>query len=52
MHFRPAEEQNDHKVTCGVADGAAAGAVAAVQRELAAGGVAANVITSGHGGWK
>eukprot|EP00198_Chlamydomonas_reinhardtii_P008371 XP_001697708.1 predicted protein [Chlamydomonas reinhardtii] len=52
MHFRPAEEQNDHKVTCGVADAAAGGVVARVNSELAAAGVSANVITSGHGGWK
>ncbi|KAG2440657.1 hypothetical protein HYH02_010236 [Chlamydomonas schloesseri] len=52
MHFRPAEEQNDHKVTCGVADPQAAQVVGRVNSELAAGGVAANVITSGHGGWK
>ncbi|KAG2425471.1 hypothetical protein HXX76_013681 [Chlamydomonas incerta] len=52
MHFRPAEEQNDHKVTCGVADAAAGGVVGTVNSELAAAGVSANVITSGHGGWK
>ncbi|KAG2488724.1 hypothetical protein HYH03_012724 [Edaphochlamys debaryana] len=52
MHFRPPEEQNDHKVTCGVADASASAAVATVNAELAAAGCAANVITSGHGGWK
>ncbi|GIL67509.1 hypothetical protein Vafri_20868 [Volvox africanus] len=52
MHFRPKEELNDHKITCGVADPKAAAAVARVKGELAAAGVAANVITSGHGGWK
>ncbi|GLC47268.1 hypothetical protein PLESTF_000927300 [Pleodorina starrii] len=52
MHFRPKEELNDHKITCGVADAKVAAAVARVNSELAAAGVAANVITSGHGGWK
>ncbi|GFR51603.1 hypothetical protein Agub_g14027 [Astrephomene gubernaculifera] len=52
MHFRPPEEQNPHKVTCGVADGAVGRVVASVQQQLAAAGVGANVITSGHGGWK
>ncbi|KXZ45571.1 hypothetical protein GPECTOR_53g157 [Gonium pectorale] len=52
MHFRPAEEQNDHKITCGVADPAASRVVDRVNAELERHGVAANVITSGHGGWK
>ncbi|PNH08188.1 putative sucrose-phosphatase 1 [Tetrabaena socialis] len=52
MHFRPKDEQNDYKVTCGVSDEATAAVVDRVNGELAAAGVSANVITSGHGGWK
>jgi len=52
MHFRPPEELNEHKVTCGVRDDVAGNVVLDLEKILAATGVSANVISSGHGGWK
>lgn len=50
MHFRPPEEQNDHKVTCGVTTAALPRVVAGIESTLAAAGVQCNIITSGTGG--
>jgi sucrose-6F-phosphate phosphohydrolase len=52
MHFRPPEEQNDHKVTCGVHVDALAGVLESVQAALDRAGVRANIITSGTGDWR
>ena len=52
MHFRPASEQNEHKVTCGVAVAALPRVLASVEDSLAAGSVKANLITSGSGDWR
>ncbi|KAL6764257.1 sucrose-6F-phosphate phosphohydrolase-domain-containing protein [Haematococcus lacustris] len=52
MHFRPPDEQNKHKVTCGVAVSALARVLASLQQSLSGQGVRANIITSGHGDWK
>lgn len=50
MHFRPPEEQNDHKVTCGVRTDALGRVKQLIEAALTAGAVEANVITSGTGG--
>lgn len=52
MHFRPPEEQNDHKVTCGVHIDALQQVVDHVSTRLAAAGVNANIIHSGTGDWR
>ncbi len=52
MHYRPPEEQNRHKVTCGVHGAALQRALGTLQSHLDAKGVKANVITSGHGDWR
>jgi hypothetical protein len=49
MHFRPPEEQNQHKVTCGVAVSALQRVQDAIQGRLDAARVKANIITSGTG---
>jgi hypothetical protein len=49
MHFRPPEEQNDHKVTCGVATAALPRVLGGIEATLAAAGVDVNIITSGTG---
>lgn len=50
MHFRPPEEQNDHKVTCGVRNDALGRVKQLIEAALTAGAVEANIITSGTGG--
>jgi hypothetical protein len=50
MHFRPPEEQNDHKVTCGVQTGPLPRVLERISKTLEKGGVDCNVITSGTGG--
>ncbi|GBF87879.1 sucrose phosphatase [Raphidocelis subcapitata] len=52
MHFRPPEEQNDHKVTCGVQVEALPRVLEVLQTRLAAAEVDANIITSGTGDWR
>lgn len=51
MHFRPPEEQNDHKVTCGVNTAVLQCVLDSIQQRLDGAGVQANIITSGTGGW-
>lgn len=51
MHFRPPDEQNDHKVTCGVNVGVLDKVLDLLNTSLEAAGVVANTITSGTGGW-
>lgn len=51
MHFRPPEEQNDHKVTCGVNTAVLQRVLDSIQQRLDGAGVQANIITSGTGGW-
>lgn len=50
MHFRPPDEQNDHKVTCGVNVSVLQQVLDQIQAALEAAGVQANIITSGTGG--
>lgn len=52
MHFRPPEEQNAHKVTCGVATAVLPRVTDAIAGRLAAEGVSASVVTSGVGDWR
>lgn len=52
MHFRPPEEQNEHKLTCGVHVSEVDRALTDIGAELDAGGVRANLITSGSGDWR
>lgn len=52
MHFRPPEEQNDHKVTCGVNTAVLQRVLDSIQQRLDSGGVQANIITSGTGDWR
>eukprot|EP00775_Hariotina_reticulata_P009256 gene9256-9422_t len=52
MHFRPPDEQNDHKVTCGVNVAVLPQVLDQLQAALAAAGVQLNVITSGTGDWR
>jgi len=52
MHFRPPEEQNDHKVTCGVNVSVLDKVLGMVNKTLADASVQANIITSGHGDWR
>lgn len=52
MHFRPPDEQNEHKVTCGVSVAALQLVLRQVQRDLKRGGVKARLITSGTGDWR
>lgn len=49
MHFRPPEEQNDHKVTCGVNVSVLQRVLDSIQQRLDGAGVQANIITSGTG---
>lgn len=49
MHFRPPEEQNQHKVTCGVNVQVLPSVLDDLERDLARGRVTANIITSGTG---
>eukprot|EP00878_Enallax_costatus_P014266 GHUV01014922.1.p1 GENE.GHUV01014922.1~~GHUV01014922.1.p1 ORF type:complete len:413 (+),score=120.28 GHUV01014922.1:330-1568(+) len=52
MHFRPPDEQNDHKVTCGVNCSVLERVLDHITASLEAAGVKANVITSGTGDWR
>ncbi len=52
MHFRPAEEQNAHKITCGVACSVLKQVLSHLQGRLDEAGVEANVIVSGTGDWR
>jgi hypothetical protein len=49
MHFRPPEEQNDHKVTCGVNTAVLQRVLDSIQQRLDGEKVQANIITSGTG---
>lgn len=49
MHFRPPEEQNDHKVTCGVNTAVLQRVLDSIQQRLDSDRVQANIITSGTG---
>jgi hypothetical protein len=49
MHFRPPEEQNQHKVTCGVNVKVLPSVLDDLERDLSRGRVTANIITSGTG---
>ena len=49
MHFRPPDEQNDHKVTCGVNVSVLQQVLDSIQQRLESEGVQANIITSGTG---
>jgi hypothetical protein len=50
MHFRPPDEQNDHKVTCGVNVGVLQRVLDQLQTSLDKAHVQANIIVSGTGG--
>jgi hypothetical protein len=50
MHFRPPDEQNDHKVTCGVNVGVLQKVLDQIQGSLDKARVQANIIVSGTGG--
>uniref|UniRef100_A0A7S3RAP8 Sucrose phosphatase-like domain-containing protein n=1 Tax=Dunaliella tertiolecta TaxID=3047 RepID=A0A7S3RAP8_DUNTE len=52
MHFRPKEELNQHKVTCGVKVEVLDSVLASLAASFAAAGIKANMITSGHGDWR
>jgi hypothetical protein len=52
MHFRPAEEQGEHKITCGVACSVLQQVTGHLQGRLDEAGVEANVIVSGKGDWR
>lgn len=49
MHFRPPEEQNDHKVTCGVSTAVLQCVLDSISGQLNQARVQANIITSGTG---
>lgn len=49
MHFRPPEEQNEHKITCGVNVSVLQQVLDSIQQSLDAAGVQSNIITSGTG---
>ncbi|KAL3162887.1 hypothetical protein ABBQ32_009336 [Trebouxia sp. C0010 RCD-2024] len=52
MHFRPPEEQNDHKVTCGVHIDVVEQVQQQISNSLGADGVKARLILSGTGDWR
>lgn len=52
MHFRPPEEQNDHKVTCGVHVDVIDQVQQQISESLEADGVEARLILSGKGDWR
>lgn len=52
MHFRPPEEQNDHKVTCGVHVDVMDQVQQQIADSLEADGVEARLILSGKGDWR
>ena len=51
-HFRPEEEQNAHKITCGLKDEKLTAFVEELDRYLREKNVKAKIISSGTGGWK
>jgi len=51
-HFRPADEQNEHKVTIGVKDEFVSKIEQRLRDDCAASGLDYKIITSGSGGWK
>lgn len=52
MHFRPSEELNDHKITCGVRCDVLEQSIALIRAPLDAAGVAYKLVVSGSGGWR
>lgn len=52
MHFRPPNEQNEYKVTCGLAVTVLPKVLMTLSTLLEEGGVRANVIVSGIGDWR
>mmetsp|Transcript_13029 Transcript_13029/g.39460 ORF Transcript_13029/g.39460 Transcript_13029/m.39460 type:complete len:458 (-) Transcript_13029:370-1743(-) len=52
FHFRDRTEQNDYKVTCGVAVDAVAEVLDHIETSLEVGGVKAKTIISGTGDWR
>lgn len=52
MHFRPPEEQNDHKVTCGVREAVVGKVEAHMKATLDRADVSAKLIVSGTQGWR
>ena len=52
MHFRPPEEQNEHKVTCGVHASSVRQVTEQIESALEMAGVQARLILSGKGGWR
>eukprot|EP00210_Caulerpa_lentillifera_P000298 g291.t1 len=52
MHFRPKNEQNEYKVTCGVRNECIKKALEHIQSKLYESGVKANLIYSGIGDWR
>ena len=51
-HFRPEEEQNAHKITCGLKDEKLGDFVETLEKYLKEKNVTAKIISSGTGGWK
>ena len=51
-HFRPEEEQNAHKITCGLKDEKVTAFVEELDKYLREKNVKAKIISSGTGGWK
>ena len=51
-HFRPEEEQNAHKITCGLKDDKLGDFVETLEKYLKEKKVTAKIISSGTGGWK
>eukprot|EP00192_Tetraselmis_astigmatica_P010012 CAMPEP_0117653734 /NCGR_PEP_ID=MMETSP0804-20121206/3357_1 /TAXON_ID=1074897 /ORGANISM="Tetraselmis astigmatica, Strain CCMP880" /LENGTH=809 /DNA_ID=CAMNT_0005459945 /DNA_START=317 /DNA_END=2746 /DNA_ORIENTATION=- len=52
MHFRPPEEQNDHKVTCGVRTDVLQDVISAIDAKISSQKVNVNIISSGQGDWR
>ncbi|KAK9822128.1 hypothetical protein WJX74_009504 [Apatococcus lobatus] len=52
MHFRPPEEQNDHKVTCGVLAAQATNVQNSIRLALDEHAVTAKLVFSGKGDWR
>lgn len=52
MHFRPPEEQNRHKITCGVHASVEEAVIRHINDQLFDGAVRANLIVSGAGDWR
>jgi hypothetical protein len=49
MHFRPPDEQNDHKITCGVNVSVLKQVTEQIESALIKGRVSSNIIVSGTG---